>query len=132
MPSAVVRLPDDTQRLFGGRRPFLRVEVYEQHKIGNMVAECWLDGMVDLGVGMHRAAALYWSPARTGVGAPRTRRGRRITQEPARCTGLKPKVVCGAVVEIFQILGVKLADIERHAEILGFDRHPACPFNPAA
>ena len=37
-----------------------------------------------------------------------------------------------AIAEILQVLGIKLADIERHAEILGFDGHPSVPVNPAA
>ena len=36
----------------------------------------------------------------------------------------------GAIAEILQVLGIKLADIERHAEILGFDGHPSVPRQP--
>src|SRR5262249_18512757 len=83
-----------------------------------------------LDIGMHRAAALDRDPPRIGVGAPRTCRGRRITQQAAAGAGLKVKIVLGAVPEILQVLAIKLADVERHAEILGFDRHRSVPPQP--
>jgi transposase len=52
------QVADHAEALLLGRLAALRVQLDQQHEIRRVLLKCRLNGMVDLGVGMHGAAAL--------------------------------------------------------------------------
>src|SRR6185437_1009396 len=106
---------------------FLGVEVDQEDQVGRVVLEGRLNRVMNLGVGMDGTAAFDRHPFGFGAGAPWTGRGGRITHQTAGGASLQMKVVCGAMLEVRQVLDVEIVDVERHAEIVGLDSHRAVP-----
>src|SRR5882757_7748331 len=67
-----------------GRHAALRVQFDKQHEIWRVLLERRLNGMVDLGVGMHGAAAHDRHPFRFKLRAPWARSRRWVAEQVAR------------------------------------------------
>lgn len=107
----------DPERLVLGRLSLLGVEVDEEDQVGDEVAECGLDGMAHLGVGVDGPLPFHGHPVRFAVARPRTRGGRRVAEEAALAPPLEAEVARMAVAEERAVLLVHVLDGEGHPEV---------------
>src|SRR5437899_93714 len=97
------QVADHAESLLPGWHAALRVQFDQQDEIRRVLLERRLNGMVDLGVGMHGAAALDRYPFRFQLSAPRARRRRRVAEQLARGTSLQAEIVLGTKGEVVEV-----------------------------
>src|ERR1700682_160775 len=112
------QVADHAQSLLLRRLAALGVQFDQQHEIWCVLFKRRLNGVVDLGVGMHGAAALDGYPFRVQLSAPRARGRRRVAEQLARGASLQTEIVLRAIGEVVEVRMVEIVDLERHAEIV--------------